>query len=104
MKKQKLYFSSLYSEERCFELQDHIDYMLDEGLNELELTEAEKDTSSGYGWCGDVEDFLDLSDNPCGKHCTSYKPINGRNGKCRWKGDCYEPGNVKITIYRKDYE
>ena len=42
--------------------------------------------------CGESRDF------GCGKLCINYVPRNGKNGRCRNSGLCYEPTDVEKKL------
>lgn len=45
-----------------------------------------------------------LSGEGCGKECSYYKPRNGKNGRCRFSRNCYEPDYKNPMILNSDPE
>ena len=62
--------------------------MLDDDLEEIELLEVKRDYG-GQMWCEEIGDFVEKGD--CGRFCSTYKPCNGKNGRCR----CLENGFIE---------
>jgi len=93
----KYYFDT--HDGRCYQLQYWKNYMLENGLTELELFEAQVMFGSGLfscthinvGCCGEVGEG-------CGKECEYYKPRNGKNGRCRYSGYVYEQTDKSKTL------
>jgi len=82
MKKQ-LYFENEDSE-ICYTKDHFIDQMKFEVITEMEVNEAIPDKLNGIFWCKHEAFCGDDSSETCGKQCTSYKPINGKNGCCKY--------------------
>ena len=95
-KAMKLYFSKL-DDERCYTLNTIKALMDDAGINELEVTEAKRTTGEDYFFCTEFQDIGEVGQD-CGKQCSQYKPRNGKNGRCRYSGHCYEPTDKKRII------
>lgn len=93
----KFYFATLDSE-IAYPLQYHIETARDNGLDEVELFEAEPYKISGSGFCIAFEAVIEKGD--CGKSCPDYSPRNGKFGVCKFRSNkLYEPGkSVKFTI------
>ena len=92
----KFYFSKL-DDERCYRLNTIKALMDDAGINELEITEAKRVTGEDYFFCTMFDDIGEVGE--CGKlQCSEYKPRNGKNGRCRYSGYCYEKTDVKRII------
>jgi len=92
----KFYFSEL-DNERCYTLNTIKALMDDAGINEMEVIEAKQDTSNGYFYCTKFQEIGEVGES-CGKHCSDYSPRNGKNGRCRYSGYCYEPTDKKRII------
>ena len=92
----KLYFSKL-DDERCYQLCDIINDANNSGLDEIEVTEAKRTTGEDYFFCTEFQDIGEVGQD-CGKQCSQYKPRNGKNGRCRHSGFCYEPTDKKRII------
>jgi len=92
----KLYFSKL-DDERCYQLCDIINDANNSGLDEIEVTEAKRVTGESYFHCTVYQEIGEVGQD-CGKQCSQYKPRNGKNGRCRYSGHCYEPTDKKRII------
>ena len=92
----KFYFSKL-DDERCYALRDIIEDANNQGLDEIEVTEAERVTGRGFFYCRKFKEVGDVG-GICGKQCSEYSPRNGKNGRCRHSGYCYEPTDKKRII------
>lgn len=95
-----LYYSD-GSDEICQELDYWQDYINNEEIDSLELIEMEEDKDNQVRWCSFYADFLENGDE-CGKHCPSYIPQNGVNGKCKYKHYTLKETKNKIIITRED--
>jgi hypothetical protein len=91
----KFYFSKL-DDERCYTLSEIKEDMRWEELHELEVTEAKIITGEDYFFCTEFQDIGEVGQ--CGRQCSDYSPRNGKNGRCRYSGFCYEPTDVKRII------
>jgi|SRR5574343_108702 hypothetical protein len=92
----KLYFSNL-DESGCYTIDTIKALMDDAGIKELEITEAKRDTGNGYFYCTKFQEIGEVGES-CGRFCSGYSPRNGKNGKCRYSGYCYEPTDKKRII------
>ena len=90
----KLYFRSADSE-FCYPLSYHID---EAKSGEIELYEANPDTSSGMFFCR--AESVVCEDGTCGRECPDYDPRNKRSGMCRYRSNkLYTHGNkVKFKV------
>lgn len=93
----KLYFCDAIDESGCYKLKDLIDMAKHEFL-EIEVIEAKRITGDGYFYCTYYGECGISGDGECGKICEQYRPRNGKNGRCRHSGYCYEHADKKITI------
>ena len=93
----KLYFSKL-DDERCYLLCDIINDANNSGLDEIEVTEAKRVTKHGWFFCTKLQESAEIEFSGCGKFCEYYSPRNGKNGRCRYSGYCYEPTDKKKII------
>lgn len=92
----KFYFSPL-DDERCYQLCDIINDANNSGLDEIEVTEAKRVTGGDYFYCTKFGDVGEKGQ--CSKiECNAYSPRNGKNGRCRYSGYCYEPTDKKKII------
>ena len=78
--KEQLYFE-LGNEEYCYPL-EHFEDRINDGEKEIHLVLAKRDFGSGHMWCKDMGEGIDRRDGTCGKFCESYKPRNGKSGRC----------------------
>ncbi len=93
--KVKLYFGG--DDELCYPLEYHLMNAKEDGIEELELWEAEPEIFEGMFWCQAV--CAVTEEGHCGKGCEDYTPKNGRSGMCIHKGKFYTIGEkVKIKI------
>lgn len=83
----KLYFQK--NDESCYPLQYHLDYMLENGLKEMTVFEAKRETGTSYFFCKEFSEIGEVGEG-CGKICGKYKPLNGKNGRCVYYGFLYE--------------
>lgn len=95
LKMSKFYFQK--NDENCYSLDYHRDYMKDNGLNELELFEAKRETGAGYFFCKEFMEVGEVGEG-CGRFCEKYQPNNGKNGRCKHYGYVYEQTDKKITL------
>ena len=94
----KLYFSD-FDDERCYELPDIIEQMDEQDIKEATIIEAKRATGESYFFCKFFQDIGEVRES-CGKLCDEYKPNNGKNGRCKHYGYCYEPTGKEIIIKR----
>ena len=93
----KLYFSKL-DDERCYQLRYIIEDAKENGMTEIEVTEAKRITGQGFFYCQKFQDCGEVGQD-CNKLCCSeYSPRNGKNGRCIDSGYCYEPSDKKRII------
>jgi hypothetical protein len=93
----KLYFKDI-NDEMCYELSHFMREAIDEGLDVLELFEAVEEPNTGLLFCKAVDSVAE--EGSCGKLCEFYTPINGRNGKCIYRGKVYSHGEkVSFSVY-----
>lgn len=91
----KLYFKN--DSECCYPLQYHYDYMKENGISEMVVFEAKRETGTGYFFC---QEFLEVGEvgESCGKSCEQYAPRNGKNGRCKHSGYVYEQTDISKTL------
>jgi hypothetical protein len=85
----KFYFRE-DDDERCYLKKDILEEMKEYGPAELKIFEAVRTTGEGYFWCTVNQEVGEVGQD-CGRFCSDYKPRNGKNGRCRFSGHCYEP-------------
>ena len=61
------------------------DYMKREGISELKVFEAKRETNTGYFWCKVNLEIGEVGEG-CGNICPDYKPRNGKKGRCLFSG------------------
>ena len=95
----KYYFSETAQTDECYEIDYFYDYMEDEGLDSLVITEAVKDKNSEYFYC---KSFHEVSTKgECGKICSKYDPRNKVRGMCKHYAPVYDNSGKDITIFRE---
>jgi len=90
----KLYFSNF--EDNCYPISFWENYKKENQLDKLELTEAAIVFGTGFFFCKIFKEVGEVGN--CGKQCHKYKPNNGKNGRCKSYGYCYEATEKIITI------
>lgn len=83
-----LFFSNI--EDLCFGIASHIDIMKYDGIYELKLCLAERETNSDYFYCRFFGQVGEKSEGGCGKMCKGYEPRNGKLGICKHSGYTYD--------------
>lgn len=96
----KFYFRE-DDDEVCYLKKQIIEDMKEEGIAELKITRAERMTGEPYFWCTVNQEVGEVGMD-CGKQCSQYKPRNGKNGRCRFSGHCYEPTDKSYTLKIKE--
>lgn len=92
----RLYFRK-DNDENCFTIESHKAFMHENGIKELKIYEAKRETGTGLFFCkyyfapGEVN-------QACGKVCQSYDPNNGKNGRCKYYGYVYEQTENELTL------
>ncbi|MEN6569013.1 MAG: hypothetical protein ABFC18_03270 [Rikenellaceae bacterium] len=94
----KYYFSEL-DDEHCKTLKWIKVDMREEGLTELEVTEAKRITGQKTFYCKNCD--CSMEKDFCGVWCKDYSPRNHKSGRCRYSGYCYEPTDKKRIIRLK---
>ncbi len=83
----KLYFNEF--EDFCNGIEHHLEYMADNGIKEMKVFEAKIETGTGFFFCTNFYEVGEVGQS-CGKQCEAYKPLNGKNGRCKHSGYLYE--------------
>jgi hypothetical protein len=91
----KYYFRK--DDEYCHEIKAHLDYMRENEIKEMEVSEAERETGSEYFFCK-YFDEVGLVGESCGKECKNYEPNNGKNGRCKHYGYVYSQTDIKRIL------
>jgi len=94
----KYYFGG-HNDESCYSLQYHLEYMAENGIEEMIVFEAKIERGSGYFFC---KHFFETGETReiCGKLCELYKPRNGKSGICRHYGYVYEQTDKSKLLKR----
>lgn len=96
----RLYFSN-HEEESCYDLDYWREYLLEHNISELKLFEAVPDHGNGFFFCREYGEIGESRDNSCGKQCDSYKPRNGKSGRCRFSVSTYSQGDKSRILKRQ---
>lgn len=92
----KYYFRK--DDEKCYEIEAHLDYMRENEIKEMDVFEAKRETDTGYFFCQFYLEASEVGQN-CGELiCKNYKPNNGKNGRCKHYGYVYEQTDIKKTL------
>lgn len=86
----------------CYTLKSQIDYMIANGLTEMDLWLAERELNAPYFFCKHFQECGDKSEGNCGKLCDAYKPRNGKSGVCQHYGYTYEQTDRCFTLKLPD--
>lgn len=98
MKQNKKYFAE-YSDDFAFPLEYWKKYMNENCLNELILYKAKAEMGQGFFFCK-KNDESGIAKESC-LDCSDYIPNNGKNGRCKYYGYCYEKTEKKIVLNKK---
>ena len=93
----RLFFKLCSEEVFCFDKQHFIDEALELG-KPIILHGAQMLTGEDYFFCSVFSEFGLREDSGCGIDCAEYKPRNGKNGRCRYSKNCYEPSGKKYKV------
>lgn len=98
--KPKYYFGD--DEGNCYTLDCFIE-QLGGGLDELTVYPAKMITGESVYYCQKFREVGEVGEG-CGMICPGYYPRNGKNGRCRYSANCYEPMYDKPKILKlSDY-
>ena len=89
-------------DESCWKLDAHIDYMLFNGITEIDLFLAERETNAPYFFCKHFGEVGEKSEGGCGKLCKGYEARNGNSGACKHYGYTYEQTDRCFTLKLSD--
>jgi hypothetical protein len=92
----KYYFKPGCEQDACYTIDAIKEDMAEDGISEIEVTEAVIQRIGGMFWCNEYDSVCDVGE--CGKHCDAYKPRNKIKGICIHHSNFHEEGNKKITI------
>ncbi|GIV43883.1 MAG: hypothetical protein KatS3mg035_1006 [Bacteroidia bacterium] len=94
----KMYFLK-GEEDFCYPLSYWKKYMVDNKLKQIELYQAKRVTGVPYFYCKQFGEIGVVKES-CGKICDKYIPNNGKNGRCKHYGYCYEKSPDKLIVLR----
>ena len=92
----KLYFGD--EEGHCYTL-DYFIEQLDEVNEEITVYPAVMMTGESFFYCRKFSEVGGVGEG-CGKICETYKPRNGKNGRCVHSKNCYEPDYTKPKVLK----
>ena len=103
MSKRKLYFCE--SVDDCSWTKDQfIDWMKENHVGELTLTEVKREIKSDYFYCRANDSCGERGDGECGRLCIDYEPRNGKSGICKHWAHTVEPTGQLINVVVKENE
>ncbi len=92
----KYYFRK--NDENCYTIDVHLDYMKKNGVSEMDVFEAKRETGTGYFFCLYHLETGEAGQS-CGKfECENYIPNNGKSGRCKYYGYVYEQTDKKLKL------
>ena len=91
------YYFKYPDSENCYTKQHFIQEMKDRGITELEVYPAKIMYGLGYFYCQEFGESGESGEG-CGKDCESYKPRNGKNGRCVHHSCCYEASDIIVIL------
>ena len=97
----KYYFENIDSE-RCYSIDYFYEQLNDNELTEMRIYPAKIIYGEFVAWCTKYNDAIETQRGDCGRICEDYKPRNGKNGRCKFSNNCYEPSDKPILITIKD--
>ena len=97
MSRSKYYFRE-DDDENCYSKKRILQDMKEEGITELKVFETKMVTGEDYAYCTDYQDIVEVRAGDCGISCPDYKPRNGKNGRCCYSKNCYEPADGFIFL------
>ena len=77
-------------DDTCYTIESHLQYMIENHIEEMDIFLAKRETDSGYFFCKHFNEVGEKSEGGCGKMCKAYKPRNGKSGACKFVGYVYE--------------
>lgn len=86
----------------CYKLDAHIDYMLFNGIKEMDLFLAEREINAPYFFCKHFGEVGEKSEGGCNRLCKGYEPKNGKSGTCKNYGYTYEQTDRCFTLKLSD--
>ena len=83
--------------EMCYTKDRFIELMEERGTTEIEIYPAKMVVGERMFYCQEYG-YVGESGEGCGRFCDSYKPRNGKNGRCRHHSNTYEPTDKPIKL------
>lgn len=90
------------SEDSCYKIENHLDYMRFYELDKLELWLAVREVKSPYFYCRHYGEVGDKTEGNCGKVCVGYAPRNGISGVCTHHGYTYSENTEQSYTLTRD--
>ena len=82
------FYFSPHDDLHCYVLQYFKDFLKENDLKEIILFKAKRETKCDYFYCKGFDEVGEAGN--CGRQCEKYIPNNGKNGRCKYYGYCYE--------------
>jgi len=86
----------------CWKLDAHVDYMLFNGITEMDLYLAERETKAPYFFCRHFGEVGEKSEGGCGNLCKAYIARNGKGGCCKHYGYTYNQTDICFVLKLSD--
>lgn len=96
--KKGYYFCDMIDDSACFNYQKIVEFCKEYGINQITVFQAQRVTGDGTFYCDLYDECGYTSDSNCGRLCDGYKPLNGKNGRCKHSKYCYEKG-AEVTFH-----
>ncbi len=96
--KVKYYFRSQH-DEHCYTLDYHVSEAKEQGLDAIDLYEAEPEKIGDMFYCKAVG--MPGENGSCGKQCPDYAPRNKKSGMCKYRSNIFYACGEKVTISLK---
>ena len=90
----KFYFNE-HDDEYAYDLDYHYHFMEEEGLTEMKVFEAKRETATGLFFC---KHFGEIGERGNCQGCEAYQPRNGKSGICRHWGYTYEKSDNERVL------
>ena len=90
----KMYFEKFEFDdypESCYPKSHFIEEMKERGIDQITVYPAKMLKGEEYAWCTEFQDMVEVKQGDCGRFCEKYSPRNGKNGRCRFSANTYEP-------------
>ena len=94
----KYYFQTQDSD-HCWNKEYYKDYMIENGLKEIQVYPAKAEYHVDYFWCSKYDEVGEVGES-C-QFCGGYTPRNGKNGICKHYRPCRHPKDEPIILKLK---